>query len=526
MIAVLTTAACAATGDDVRSGEGSAVAARVPFEETTAPALGAQGACGEGEGKGCYTNYAITADIDGDGKLDLLMANGGGHFVPEDAEPQVLMFGKGDGTFEDGSAALGAKKSIVRQFAVADFDGDGRLDVYLPGGYGNHQDQLLMQKAPRRFTDEIARIAGSHKSTAGSVHAGDIDDDGDIDLVVGDWGASPNPDRPGTSANTIRILENDGTGRFREKAVLPAPGGTTTTDVDLHDVDGDFALDIVLTARNGQSRLLLNDGTGTFADVTSSRSFPKKQGPFTFNAELCDVNGDGFLDLFFDGGANGLGRDHATQLLINDGKGRFSDETVARIKGEPQADDNQAKCVDIDNDGDFDIVVASLANPTDKVLVNDGTGHFELAESSLPPLHDPTLAVDVGDFDGDGRVDVFTAQGEVPGEPWIERVFMNRTRKVDKNKPIFRAVEKPKARAGKPTILRFAVSDAHTSETGQHVQDVHVVVGSAKIPAKFVGGDLFRVEIPPQAAAFKVVPHATDRAGNEAVGKTVDVPVE
>jgi hypothetical protein len=527
-VVLLGLAACAA-GDGI--GTSSSPVEGIAFTETTATAIPQQG-CAQGAHPGCYTNFAITADLDGDGNLDLVMANGGGHFVPAAAEPQVVLFGDGRGGFRDGSTAFVAPKdSIVRQFAVADFDGDGRLDIYMPGAYGQHDDQLFLQTSPGRFKNEIERMPG-RQSTAGAVHAGDIDNDGDIDLVVADWGPSPNqsPVHPASPAK-VRILENDGSGHFTEKAVLDVPAqgaerGTTTTDIDLQDVNGDFALDIVLTARNGQSRLYLNDGKGTFEDVTRTKAFPKKQGPFTFNAELCDVDGDGDLDLLFDGGANSLGR-HATQLLINDGTGKFTDETSERIVGEPSSDDNQVKCVDIDGDGDFDLVVASLSNPAEKLLRNvDGRGHFELVDNVFPRLGDPTLSLDFGDFDGDGKIDMFTAQGEVPSRPWIERIFKSSTTRADTNKPRFRAVETPKAKIGKPTILRVAVSDAHTSETGQHVKSVRVGVGGAWFPATFVGGDLFRAEIPPQPAPFTATPYAVDRAGNEAAGTPVNVVFE
>jgi hypothetical protein len=521
LVAMLGVAACAA-GDD-RLGAQSADVEAVTFTETTAAAIAAQG-CADAARPGCYTNYAITADLDGDGNLDLVMANGGGHFVPGAAEPQVVMFGDGHGAFSDGTAAfLSSQRSIVRQFAVADFDGDGRLDVYMPGGYGLHDDQLFVQTSPRVFENEIARMPGGSRSTAGGVHAGDIDNDGDIDLVVADWGTSPSQ-----SPAKIRIFENDGAGHFTPKAVLDVPSqgaerGTTPTDIDLQDVNGDFALDIVLTARNGQSRLYLNDGTGTFEDVTRTKAFPKKQGPFTFNAELCDVDGDGDLDLLFDGGANHLPR-HATQILMNDGTGTFTDETRERIVGEPSSDDNQVRCVDVDGDGDFDLVVASLANPTEKLLRNvDGRGHFELVDGVFPRLGDPTLSLDFGDFDGDGKIDMFTAQGEVPSRPWIERIFKNTSARGDTIKPTFRAVEIPRAKAGRPTILRVAVSDAHTSETGQHVKSVSVEVNGASFPAKFIGGDLFRAEIPAQPAPFTATPHAVDRAGNEATGRHIQI---
>lgn len=528
MPCLLLAAAC--DGESAGSSE-SGVTAGAVFQETTAAALREQG-CGPGSTRGCYTNYAVVADIDGDGNLDIAMANGGDHFFPTAPEPQALFFGDGRGNFADGASALtGLTPSIVRQLAIADFDGDGRLDIFLPAGYGTTDDQLFFQTGARHFTSDPNRLpgsaAGERRSRAGATHAGDIDGDGDIDLVIADWGAQPNNHAPGVTPVRVHVLENDGHGRFRARATLDAPDGTAATDIDLQDVNGDFALDIVLTNRNGQSRLYFNDGRGNFTDVTRTKAFPPKQGPFTFNAELCDIDGDGDLDLFFDGGASHLA-DHATQVLINDGSGRFSDETALRIPREPRTDDNQVKCVDYDSDGDFDLVVASLTNGTEKLFRNvDGRGHFEYVEGAFPVLRDPTLAIDLGDFDGDGKPDLMTAQGEVRNAPWLDRIFKNVSPNGDRNKPIFRAVEHPRAAAGAPIVVRFAVSDAHTSETGQAVKAVSLTAFGRELPATFIGGDLYRAVIPPQPSgtSFEVAPHAIDRSGNEARGPAVAIAI-
>jgi hypothetical protein len=524
--------ACSAQKDEaIASGDGALTGGS--FAETTQTALPAQ-ACGPGLTTGCYTNYGVVADLDGDGNFDIALANGGNHFVPGSPEPQAVYFGDGHGKFGDGASAFvgGIASSLVRQLAVADFDGDGRLDVFYPGGYGLTDDQLFFQGSARYFQKQAGGI-GVGRSHAGGVHAGDIDDDGDMDLVVADWGDQPNPNdaHVPASAVNVRIYENDGHGHFTAGAVLPAPGGSSATDVDLQDVNGDFALDIVLTQRNGQSRLYLNDGKGRYTDATESLAFPRKQGPFTFNAELCDLDGDQDLDILFDGGASNL-PGHSSQLLINDGTGRFTDETTARIANEPTSDDNQLKCVDYDNDGFFDLVVASLSNPEEKLLRNvDGQGHFKMVEHVFPRLGDPTLSIDFGDFDGDGRPDMMTAQGEVPSQPWLDRTFKNNTASVGHRKPVLRAVQKPVARANAPTVMRLAVSAGHTSETGQHVKSVTLAVSVdgyvQTIPAQFVGGDLFRAVLPAQPAGkvLQVAPHAVDRTGAEVVGETVDVAV-
>lgn len=523
---------CALEGDtDVQTErDGTDAVTRVaPFSDATATALPTQ-LC-TGAERGCYTNYGITADLDGDGQLDLVLANGGGHFVPQSPEPQAVYFGDGRGGFALADFGGALQNSIVRQVAVADFDGDGRLDLYFPGGYGSTNDQLFLQTAPRTFADASANLAGGLRSRAGAVHAGDLDGDGDMDLVLADWGTRPNPDS-GTpaSAVTLRLYVNDGTGKFTAGATMPAPEGTSATDVDVADFDGDFDLDIVLTNRNGQSRLFANDGKGVFADVTHDLAFPKKRGPFSFNAELCDIDHDGDLDILFDSSGRSIAGAHSSQVLVNDGKGHFADDTEARITGEPKSDDNQLKCADVDNDGDYDLVVASLSNASEKLLKNDGTGHFTNVNGIFPRASDPTLAIDLGDFNGDGRVDLFTANGEVPGQSWLERIYLNAaTRQADVTPPRFRAVEKPAAIPGHATVVRLAVLDAHTSETGQHVKSVAVDVtvdGETKtVPATFIGGDVFRAAIPPvrAGATMTIVPRATDRAGNSASGESFDV---
>ena len=183
-------------------------AGTIAFVETTTTATPSPQPCGPGKTTGCYSNYVVTADLDGDSNLDLVFANGGNHFVPGGAEASVIYFGDGRGSFRDGGAAfVGLAASHVRQVAIGDVDGDGRLDVYFPGGYGLDDDQLFIQQADKTYKDQAAsRLpGGGMRSNAGAAHLGDIDGDGDLDLLIADWGMYPNPDNAAVPPSAVTL---------------------------------------------------------------------------------------------------------------------------------------------------------------------------------------------------------------------------------------------------------------------------------------------------------------------------------
>jgi MYXO-CTERM domain-containing protein len=500
---------------------------------------------------GCYTNFLVISDVDGDDDLDVLMANGGGYYTRDVAEESSLYLNDGSGAFSNGTnAVLGGVSSRLRQVAIADVDGDGDKDLYLPGGYGADTDHLFIQTDAGEFEDQAdARLPPFTWSNAGAAHFGDLDNDGDIDLVVADWGAAPR-----NSPGDTLIYLNDGKGVFTsaDGDYVPPPIdpmlGRTPIDLDLADVNGDFALDILVNHRNGQSRIFLNDGTGKFADGTDG-NYPEKKGPYTYNVEACDYDEDGDLDLLLDnaGGTQEEPFGNISQVLSNDGEGHFTDVTADTISGEPYADDNAVKCADINGDGHYDFLVASLTNPGEKVLLNDGTGKFAYEEEGFPAVivddgpagevgnfpGDPSLGIDVADLDGDGKLDVVTGQGEF-GFFGVQRAHMDRIylgsgeSVADTTAPKFRAIEVPVPAAGAEIVVRFAVIDSHTSETGEHVKSVTLsyTVGASEeetVPATFIGGDLFRAVIPAQAAGAEVsfAVSATDRVDETASSEPI-----
>ncbi len=491
------------------------------FEDVTAW-LGSPQPCfdpANPDAEGCYSHYVVMADLDADGDLDLIFAAGGGYYTSGSTAPLVAYWNDGSGHFTLASDAFGDAIGRTRQIAVGDVDGDGDLDVFVPQGYGPQAegiaDRLFIHQgtSPPTFADEAASRIGT-TSRAGATRFGDVDGDGDLDLVVTDWG-----DAPPSSHGTARVYANDGSGSFHERVgAFPADLsaiGTGPIDVDLFDVDGDFDLDVVIASRVGSSLFLVNDGSGTFA----SAPFPEQPGPYVYGPDVCDVDGDGDLDLWLDNGGAG----HHEQLLLNDGKGAFSDETQARVVGNPSADDNEVQCADVDGDGDFDAVIASLSDH-ERVLLNDGTGHFSLSADAFPPIFDSTLGLDLGDVDGDRVLDAVTAQGE--SGPFLNRLYRGAgVAPADTRPPVFRAVE----RLGQETdpgdaVVRFAVSDASTTDEGPRLREARVEVqGGQSHAAHFVGGDLFRAVIPIASGVTVYRPCATDWAQNSACGEWITV---
>lgn len=506
-----------------------------------------QKACVNTGDLGCNTNFFVLADIDGDGDLDFVMANGGGLFAPGNLEEAVVYLNDGKASFLNTTNTLfDGAMAQSRQIALGDVNGDGGMDLFQPGGYGTEPDMLWLQsgKATAIYEEKSAtQLPSAMMSSAGAVHLGDLDGDGDLDLLIADWGTGA-----ADAASHLKLYLNDGKGVFSAPleqkdtftagdtfpASLPGGGaagafGARPTDLELVDVDGDFDLDILLNHREGTSRLFLNDGHAKFSDATAG--YPGKKGPYSYNQEACDLDEDGDLDLVVDNaglapvGAPAGGGTNVTQLLINDGKGVFTDQTATRIVGEPTALDGSAKCADINGDGHYDIVVGSRSNGREKLLLNDGTGLFTYVSDGFPAFTDTTIAIDVGDINGDGKVDVITGQGEgtiTAGNTATlraNRVYLN-VGPADTTPPAFRKIQAPPAPVvGQATVFYLAVRDAATNEAGQ-MATVTVPFKSNKTAATrqasvtFVGGDLFRVSIPAQVAGTVITytPTAVDRA--------------
>lgn len=476
--------------------------------------------------EGCDSHALVVADLDQDGDLDIVFANGGGYYTAGDAAPTALYLNDGKGNFQELSATLlGGFNGRLRQIAVGDVNGDGRPDLVMPDSYGMSPDALFIQGGVNSagqlqpYKEEGAVRLGT-SSQAGATRLGDVDDDGDLDLIITDWGDTP-PSSPGTA----HLYVNDGFGYFDEKgSAIPSNTssiGTGPIDADLVDVDGDFDLDLLLASRQGDSLLFLNDGKGQFLD--GNANLPPQPGPYVYGPDACDVDGDADLDLWLDNGAS----QRREQLLINNGAGVFADETRDRVPGSNNisADDNEVQCADVDGDGDMDVVIASLSS-NERVLINDGKGlfslqNFTLGQGMFPKLSDSTLGLDLGDLNGDGILDAVTAQGE--SGSYLNRLYLGQDARLKDARP-------PQLRRSSVHVvngmvhIHVALTDQTTTDVGPRLSSARVELSNgSQVPLRFVGGDLFRAEIARQSGlSYRIV--AVDRVGLSAVGAWATVP--
>jgi hypothetical protein len=466
-----------------------------------------------------WTNKVEVADINGDGRPDLLFANGGDYSEPGPPEMNGAFVNTGQGfRFDDRSAQVfGPTPDLARVIKARDMDGDGLIDILVGTTYQT-QSRLYLGTGKGAFREVTKSQLPASLNSIGDLELGDVDDDGDLDVVLADWGRGNNMTNEG---GRTRLWLNDGAARFTDATDgrVPATLIRFSWDLELADVDNDYDLDILMSCKRcGNSTLFRNDGRGTFTEDT--RAIPEYTNNYEF--EPMDLDGDGFLDLITvnDGGIVGENsfsrREH---VFRNDGKGRFRDATdswwpAAHNIGE---DDNMVAFLDYDSDGDADFIVGSLSGP-DRLLMNDGRGRLTLMRDVFDGDPTPgTLGLAVADLDGDGRLDVVQGQGENP-KATDERVFAGRGLARDTAPPSISLVA---TRDGTPRIVRARVHDRKSPslpfEWKRVVVELTTPQGAREIPMQWYGEYLWRAAWPgdvPASTPFQVC--ATDAAGNSA----------
>ncbi len=404
-----------------------------------------------------WSEGVAAADVENDGDYDLFFADGNGYDTPGAKQQNVLVINRLEvqpGLFADQSVArLGVSVSHAKMVISGDIQNDGLVDAVFCNAFYTDLPFLFVNQPgnPGFFQKEgVARGLTTSLSSA-SGQFGDLDNDGDLDLMLTDTG----PAWLGAPGGRPRLYINNGLGFFTEDALkMNAALKIGHMGVQLVDIDNDFDLDFFGANRNfsgGKPHyLMLNDGSSSFADV--STLLPNTGGN-VYEADVADLDGDSDLDIFFLS-LSGFQEGYFRNRLIEDSALGF---TASAPFG--AHDDNEVSFLDFDNDGDLDVLLGSLQGPAEKLYRNDGNLALVQVAGAFTALVDPTLDVAVVDLNGDGAYDIVTSQGEGNQPQWANKVYANLGAPDTLPPVIVREEQLGSAPAAGPWIVRAHVTD-------------------------------------------------------------------
>ena len=409
----------------------------------------------------------VLADLDADGDMDILSANAGQPAIGTAGGAAIASYENvlGDGTVWV-ARTLSADVDLPLWVHAADLDSDGDVDA-LSASFGDdsvawYQNRTIHRSAIFPVATPIASDSGVDASTF-SVALGDVDGDGDLDLVAGNglsldsrnrlflnngtddpWNGVLPFDFPlsdPTAAVALGDVDGDGdldlvVGNLASANQLYLNNGTTdpwnavsplpltgdqddTTALALGDVDNDGDLDLVAGNEGQANRVYLNDGDGDPWDLLASGDVITADADGTVSVALGDVDGDGDLDLV---AGNNLGASgQVNRLYLNNGT---SDPWSGVVGSDITLDANVTSSValgDVDNDGDLDLIEGNGASQQGRLYLNDGTADpWGSASGSPISCGEVVTSQALGDVDIDGDLDALAADSAV-----AQQIYLN-----------------------------------------------------------------------------------------------------
>jgi len=309
-----------------------------------------------------------TADVNGDGKQDLISANFNDNTL-------TVLTNNGSGVFVLASTpGVGSNPGWV---TAVDINGDGKPGLVSANYYGNSLS-VLTNNGSGSFVNAGTYPVGQYPR---QVAAADMNGDGKLDLVCASEGA-----------NTLSIYTNGGNGGFVLSGTLSVGSGAGY--VLATDVNGDGKVDLISANYNDNTlTVLTNNGSGGFvlAATPAVGSGPRQ-------IATADINGDGKVDLI-----NANFNDNTLTVLTNKGGGAFGLAATLNVGNGPVS----VVATNFSSSGKVDLACVNYYDNTLTVLTNNGNGVFILG---------PTLNVGNGpwpiaaaDLNGDGRLDLICA---------------------------------------------------------------------------------------------------------------------
>ena len=321
-------------------------------------------------------------DFDGDGKVDVVVVSSTG---------TSIFFGNGDGTLQPPVSLNQNLGSGYSAAASGDFNGDGKLDLLLlTPDFGSGATMAILLgngdgtfQAPVTYSVPIAPY----------LVLGDFNGDGKPDIAVSG----------GLNGGVVSILINNGDGTFKGPANYSIPGNVQA--LAAADLNADGKLDLVVSSGGTSATIsvLLGNGDGTFGSPTVYTS--NLLSIYSASIAVADFNGDGKLDLAVTDSVGTSSNDVA--IVLGNGDGTFQNPPLLYSAGLLPA---AVVSLDVNGDGKPDLAIAGgygvLSYFSLTTLINRGDGTFP-SPTAWPVLQFPYSAV-VGDFNGDGHVDIAT----------------------------------------------------------------------------------------------------------------------
>jgi uncharacterized protein (DUF2141 family) len=355
------------------------------------------------------------ADVNGDGKPDLVVANSCPANSttcpsPTDEGSVGVLLGNGDGTFRP-TVVYDSGGVLATWVAVADVNGDGKPDLLVTHVCANSSScangtvSVLLGNGDGTFRAAVAYDSGGIE--ADSVAVADMNGDGKPDLVVSNC-TNCSTDGHGS----VAVLLSNGDGTFQTAHAIDS-GGYAPLSIALADVNGDGKPDVIVGqcsgptfgCRPGEVGVLLGNGDGTLQTPVNYSSGADQP----ISVAVADVNGDGKLDVVVSNQATGdQGTlNGAVGVLLGNGDGTFQPPVIYDAGGIGTAG---LAVADVNGDGKLDVVVTDQLGScqtasTVAVLLGNGEGTFQAAVGFCFAGSIPRSVV-AADVNGDGRPDL------------------------------------------------------------------------------------------------------------------------
>lgn len=318
---------------------------------------------------------ATAADFDRDGDMDLYVSNsiaqanwylrndGNGRFDRVDLEDVGLPRGR----FTNGSAV------------AADFNADGALDLFVP----NSQTSVYaLNNGDGTFSTMPLEEAGiPSDATAVAATAADFNRDGRLDLYVAN-GIRAQSGQPIEENDDVLINTGDGTFERQDPASVGVPEGGTSSAVVAEDFNGDGAVDLFVARADPylENALALNNGDGTFTAIgASDAGLALGSGIMSYGATSGDIDRDGDPDLVIANG--GISGRQSNTVAFNNGDGTFDIRDIEDVGLSGRGSSMDAVLADFNRDATLDLFVTDVNRVSDPVYaIGTGDGAFRVIE--------------------------------------------------------------------------------------------------------------------------------------------------